>query len=149
MWLYCTIGLNLEAITYFGATLTNLQSWHWNIKQFPKTWTGRNILYKIIWLMPHGSPPQAKILRDLARENTFPLTNPSILQFKIRGNQPAAGSPANGDCCFPLYIIIYFFARGLPFSIRNFYIRAEQIRGKSMRARTRKSFSVADGLSGV
>ena len=50
-----------------------------------------------------------------------------------------------------LYSIVYnyiFFDRGLPFSIRNLYIRAAHIREETMRAGTRKSFSIADGLIG-
>ena len=78
--------------------------------------------------------------------STFPLANHCVLQLKFQKKiPPAAGSPANRGLLFLIVYNYIFFNHGLPFSIRNFYIRAGQVRGKSMRAGT--VTSVADGLS--
>ena len=79
--------------------------------------------------------------------STFPLANHCVLQLKLQKNSACGGLPSNRGLLFLIVYNYIFFNHGLPFSIRNFYIRAGQVRGKSIRSGTVESFSVADGLS--
>ena len=83
---------------------------------------------------------------NTALGSTFPLANHCVLQLKLQFFPPAAGSPASRGLMFLIVYNYIFFNHGLPFSIRNFYIRAGQVPRKSMRAGTVESLSVADGL---